>query len=306
MISIQDLGISILSDSPKPLYFIGGDEYGVKQKYIAHLMQLYGEKVEYGRIADVATLMNSRHLIPLKPKLYIVRYDEVFVSQIQSLSTKLKPDKIIGTLVCLYSDSKHIDKIDKYFPEYTGVIDAVNPKFIEKYLTSDFPELDAKSIHLATQISANYSQALNVCRSLSNANPAKLAAMTEGSIAHTFGYVDDFTDNQFQHAVASRNFVTALRIVDGYQGDLDTLVYSILQTMIEMEKVLTSKYSNSEFNNYKSLWKLEDVFYLFDNAYHALAELRSNTATNAYSTIVYLLGLFTFATVPSKEVMHES
>ena len=143
MISIQELGLSILGQEPKKLYILGGTEYGIKDKYIDHLTQFYGGlKYEYPQVSNVIDTMSVRHLVPLKPALYVVRYDESFVSSInEQLASKLKACKIIGTLVCIYSDSKHIAKIDKFLPEYTGQVDAVNPKFIEKYLMDFKPDV---------------------------------------------------------------------------------------------------------------------------------------------------------------------
>ena len=37
MLTIQEVGLSIMGDAPKNLYFLGGSEYGVKSKYIEFL-----------------------------------------------------------------------------------------------------------------------------------------------------------------------------------------------------------------------------------------------------------------------------
>ena len=38
MLSIQEVGLSILGDSPKKFYILGGSEYGIKDKYIEILV----------------------------------------------------------------------------------------------------------------------------------------------------------------------------------------------------------------------------------------------------------------------------
>ena len=138
MVSIQELGLSILSDNPAKLYIIGGTEYGVKDKYISRLKEFYGKSTEYGDVASLVSLFSKKHLLPLAPQLYIVRYDETFVSSIDAvLAAKIRNLKIIGTIVCLYAQPKHVDKLDKFLPEFVSVVENVNPQFIEKYLHSD-------------------------------------------------------------------------------------------------------------------------------------------------------------------------
>ena len=44
MLSIQDLGLSILGDSPKNFYILGGIEYGIKDKYIEILESKIGPR----------------------------------------------------------------------------------------------------------------------------------------------------------------------------------------------------------------------------------------------------------------------
>lgn len=307
MITIQELGLSILSDSPKSFYVLGGSEYGVKDKYIDRLTEFYhGEKYEYPTVNDVIETMNVRHLIPLKPALYIVRYDESFVSTInQVFADKIKATKIIGTLVCIYSDEKHIAKIDKYLPEYTGQIDAVNPKFIEKYLKQDFPKLSEHSIALATKCASNYGHARNICKSLSNADPKLLSTMKDSALEHLFGCSYQSAESDFRLGIASRNFKFLVKSLESYEGDKTQLYYTILQTMIDMEKVLTSKYPNLDIAEYKKFWKIQDVYYMFMNAFQELSNSRSsNVSVSIDSSLIYLFALLTFKDIPAPEVMN--
>lgn len=305
MISVQELGTSILSDSPSKFYIIGGQEYGVKDKYISKLERLYGEKFEYPTVISVIELMSKKHIIPLQPALYVVRYDETFVSQISTaIAEKIRRCKIIGTLVCVYSDTKHIEKLDKFLPEYVSAIDSVNPKFIEKYLHSDFPHLDDRSIKVAVNAASNYGHARNICKSMMYASPESLAKMDETKLASLFGCIQFSTDAEFQQGVAAKNFKYLVKLLDRYEGDLDSLIYTVLQTSLEMEKVLCSKYSNSELAKYSKNWTYQDCYYLFMNAYAELEKLRSNTSSNAYDSLIYLFGLLTFKNIPSVEAMN--
>lgn len=307
MISIQDLGLSIMSDSPKPFYVIGGSEYGIKDKYIDTLTQHYGKKEEYPSVQAVIDYLSVKHLIPVPPALYVVRYDESFASAVTAdLAKKIRSLKIDGTIFCVYVEAKHIQKIDKFLPDCTCTIEAVNPKYIEKYLHGDFPHLDDRSIKIATQWSTSYGHARTICKSMINADPTVLAKMSEQQLARLFGCGDSSHESDIQRAIASRNFATAVKLLDSYEGNLDTLIYTVLQTMIELEKVLTSKYATSDLKDYAKYWKLEDVYHMFMNGYNELDKLRSNTSTDLKSSLIYLFGLFTFKDVPSVEVMNHA
>lgn len=305
MISIQELGLSILSDHPKQLYIIGGDEYGVKDKYIEKLKQLYGTYAEYPDMNSIISLFSVRHLVPLKPQLYVVRYDDQFVSSINAtLAAKIKNLKIVGTVVCFYVDPKHIEKLDKFLPDYVSTVENVNPQFIEKYLHADFPELDDRSIHVATLAGSNYGHSRNICKSMSNADPEKLARMNDMQLATLFGCSQVVAEEQFKVYIAARNFPALIKLLDSFEGDCDSLLYTILQTMIDLEKILSSKYSNSELKDYAKLWTVPDVYYMFMNTYEEITKLRSNTVSDARNSLIYLFGLLPFKQIPSAEVMN--
>lgn len=304
MITIQDLGLSIMSDSPKPFYIIGGSEYGVKDKYIDTLTRHYGKKEEYPSVSSLIDFLSIKHIVPIQPALYVVRYDETFVSSISAaLVQKIKGLKFKGSIFCIYSDPKHIAKLDKLLPDCTCIIESVDQKYIKKYLHSDFPKLDDRSIKIAATSATSYGHARTICKSLINADPGVLAKMSEVEIAKLVGCSDKSIEADIQKAIASRNFNSAIQFVDKYGGDLDSLLYTILQTMIELEKIMTSKYSDSALKDYAKFWKLEDIYHMFMNTYTELDKTRSNTATNIQSSLVYLFGLFTFKDIPSVEVM---
>ena len=294
-----------MSDKPKSFYVLGGSEYGVKDKYIDTLTTFYGRKEEYPSVSAVVDFLSVKHLIPVQPSLYVVRYDEAFVSGLSAeLAHKINSMKINGTIVCIYTEPKHITKIDKFLPEHTCVIEPVNPKFIEKYLHSDFPHLDDRSIKIATQCSTSYGHARTICKSMIHADPTALAKMSESDLARLFGCGSTSCEADIQRAIAARNFISACNLLDAFEGDLDPLIYTLLQTMIEIEKILTSKYSDSPLKDYAKSWKLEDVYNLFMNGYAELDKLRSNTSTDLKSSLLYLFGLFTFKDIPSVEVMN--
>lgn len=306
MITIQELGLTIMSDSPKPFYVIGGSEYGVKDKYIETLVKHFGKKEEYPSVSSLIDFLSIKHLIPIQPALYIVRYDEGFVSSISAaLAQKIKGLKFRGTVLCIYSDPKHTAKIDKFLPDCTASIEPVDTKYVLKYLHSDFPKLDDRSIKVAAQYASSYGHARTICKSFSSADPVILARMSDYQLAKLVGCGDRSLESDIQKAVAGRNFAQAVQLASKYEGELDSLLYTILQTMIEMEKILTAKYSDSPLKEFAKLWKIEDVYHMFMNTYAELTKMRSNTSTNAESSLVYLFGLFTFRDIPSVEVMSD-
>lgn len=304
MLSIQELGLSIMSDNPNKLYILGGPEYGIKDKYIEMLTKHYGRKEEYPSVNSLVDFLSIKHIIPLPPALYVVRYDSAFVSNISaSVAQKLASLKIRGTILCIYSDDKSVEKLDKFLPNCTAIIGTVSDKYVEKYLHSDFPRLDDRCIKIAAQNAVSYGHARVLCKSMMLADPSILAKTSEKDIARMFGCHDPSTESDIQKAIASRNFNSAYKLLSNYEGDLDSIVYTFLQTMIEMEKILTSKYSDSPLKEYSKLWKLEDVYNMFMNAYEELSKLRSNTSSQIQSTLIYLLSLYTFKDIPSVEVM---
>lgn len=305
MISIQDLGLSILSDKPKKLYFLGGSEYGVKDKYIEKLAKLYGDASEYADMSSIISLFSVRHLVPLKPKLYVVRYDEQFIASLNpTVASKIKSLKIIGTVIALYEDSKHIEKLDKFLPDYTAVIENINPQFIEKYLHQDFPKLDNRSIHVATMCASSYGHARNICKSMINADPTLLASMNDLQLSTLFGCNQSAAESEFRKYIAGRNFPALVKLLDSFEGDCDSLLYTVLQTMIDLEKAITAKYPGDEFKDSVKIWTIQDIYYMFMNTYSELQKLRSNTSSDAKNSLIYLFGLLPFKQIPSVEVMN--
>ncbi len=304
MISIQELGLAIMNKQPAKFYVLGGSEYGIKDRYMDILRNHYGNMEEYSSVSELVKSLSVKHWIPLQPALYVVRYDEGFVSTVDAnLVAKIRSLKFEGCIFCIYQDPKHISKLDKFFPENTCVIESVDARFISKYLHEDFPKLDDRSIKIAALNSMNYGHARTMCKSLMACSPEILAKMSENKIAEMLGISQTSIESDIQKAVAARNFCSAAALLDKYEGDADGIVYTILQTMIELEKILSSKYSDSLLKEYVKFWKFQDVYNMFMNAYQALSNLRSNTSTDARSSLIYLFGLLTFKDIPSTEVM---
>lgn len=305
MLTIQQVGQEILGHAPKSFYVFTGTEYGIKDKYIQILSDIYGSKVEAPRVSDILAMMRTKHLIPLQPVVYVIRYDEEFLSTLSnSTASEISKTKIIGTIVCLYEQPKHVTKVEKYLPDYTVSIDNVSPQFIHKYLSQDFPNLSDRLIKIAVESSANYGQAKNICRSMCAAPINLLEGMTDADISQTFGYTDTSTETMIRVGVAARNFPYLMKVIENYDGDGDRILYAVLQTMIELDKLLDNSHIQSDLKPYIKLWTREDVYYMFMNSYLELQKLRSTSSYDVKNSITYLVGLLPFQRIPAPEVMN--
>lgn len=303
MISIQELGMQILNHAPQKFYIFGGSEYGIKMRYIDELADYYGSKEEYSSVSDLLSFMSTKHIIPLKPTVYIIRYDDLFYSQIsEKYATRIKNCNIVGTVICIYDTQKIITKMDKYLPEYTAVIDSVNPQFVAKYLKKDFPSIPDRLINVAVNCSTDYGQAKNICTSMTF-DLEGVSKLSDEDIKTLFGHQDLSTQTQLRQGIAAKNFGYLMKVLETYDGQIDNVIYTILQTMIDMDKLFSSRYGQSDIKEYMSMWKREDVYYMFMHAYNELKKLRSNSSYDINNSIIYLFGLLKFSSIPSLEEM---
>lgn len=305
MLSIQDVGKQILLGSPLKFYVMVGLEYGIKERYLQILKDHYGGRLtEAISVIDLLNMMKTKHIIPLQPTLYVVRYDDAFISSInQSTQSLIASTNIIGTIVCIYEQSKHSAKCIKYLPDYTVSIDAINSQFVRKYLHSDFPTLPDRFINLAESISSNYGHAKNICRSMSAISVDLLYSESDMEISKLFGYADTSSDSALRKGIAARNFKYLLDVIDKYPDDSDNVLYAILSTMIELDKILDNKYAQSDIRKYASRWTRPDIYYMFMNTYRELERSRSMSNYNTYNGVIYLIALLAFPNIPAPEVM---
>ena len=302
MLSIQDLGLSILGDTPKNFYILGGAEYGIKDKYIEILTEKVGAKLEYENVTDVINLMSKNHIFPLQPQLYVVRYDKPFVSSVnKELAAKLLSLNIIGTLLLIYEDDKDIAKLDKFFPDNTAIIDAIDIKHLTKYLVSDFPDLNKKTIEYAAKHATNYYHAKNICRCLYAIQDEMM--LTEKQIISLFDIKLGYSNDDLQIAIASKNFNAIMYITDHYEDDPQGILYQILRVMIELDKIQNSKYSNSPLKKYAKNWTPADIYYMFNHTYNMIKTLRSGYTVEVPDLITYLSALMLFKNIPDTRVL---
>lgn len=305
MISIQELGKEILSNQFRKFYIFLGQEYGVKRKYLDMMSKYYeGRQKEISSMKDFISMMKVKQLIPLKPTLYIVRYDAEFAKSIgPNTESQIQHLNYTGTCVCIYEDNNLKDKFDKYLPNACTAIDAVNPIFIKKYLLSDYPGLDEGLAGVAANVSVNYGQARNIAYAMMCCDSKKLKNMDEVDIGNLFGISSQSNEKYLQMCIASKNFSAIMKAVERYPQIDDTIFYVFMQTMNELEKIKTYKSTDSPLKQYHQYWTEEDIYNFFCHSYDTLRKIRIGLSSDILNLVTYLAALLQFSKIPTVEAM---
>lgn len=300
MLTIQDIGRQIMSGTPLKFYAMLGSEYGIKERYLEILKNRYGgDYVEYTSVSGVMSLMKQKHIVPIPNRLYIIRYDESFISDVnEKTQTLIDSLNIRGTVVCIYEDTKQCKKLLKYLPDYAVSIDAVSSQFIIKYLMDEFSGVGHDLAELCVESTKCYSQARNMCRSVSMA-PDMIRDMSKLEAAKLFGTVQISSDSQLRIAVAMKNTAATLAIMDIYGGTPDNMMYTMLSTMIELEKLHYNRYAESDIRKFVNKWTLKDIYNFFNAVYDRLNNLRSASAVDGKLSLTYLASLLAFQEIPN-------
>lgn len=301
MRSIQEVGLEIMNKTPKPFYVFCGSEYGIKLRYLDMLLQVYPKKLEYDSVQAVLSFFETKHIVPPEPAVYVVRYDQEFIKSLDNnITNRIAKCKINGCILCIYQDEKSAAKLDKYLPQYSVSIDTVSNNFMFKYLHTDFPHCPDRFINIAIEISSDYFQASSICRAMTSVSPEKLYAFTDDQLKKLFGGANASDDQTMKLAIAARNFSYVTKLVDNYEDDLNNILYSVMSTMIEIEKLQSTPYAQSVLSQYTKRWSREDVYNMFMQAYNTMLMSRTVSA-DMYSMVIYLLSLMQFSRIPSVE-----
>ena len=303
MLSIQEVGREILTGNPRKFYAMCGPEYGIKSSYIKELASYYGDMKSVERVDDVLKLMSMKHLFPPQPCVYVVRYDEEFISELdKDTQAIIDQTNIIGCVVCLYVSDKDENKLAKYIPDYTVRINNVDKRFIAKYLHMDYPMLPDKLIDQVADICVDYGHARNIAGALMFSDIPTMFNMPPQKLASTFGVNRVTGDDQIRLGVASRNFNYLWKALDAYEDNLDSAIYTILSTLIEIEKLLCNSYTQSDIREYVKLWNKQNVYNMFMQTYSQLEKLRT-ISSDTEAALIYLFALLQFSDIPGIEVM---
>lgn len=300
MLSIQEVGTEILTHNPRKLYIMVGQEYGIKTKYIDILAEHYGRKEECLSMSSIIDIMNTKHIIPLQPAVYVVRYDDSFITDLSDkLVASIESLNVIGTIVCIYDQDKYTSKLDKFLSNYVVSIDAVNDTFMSKYIKSDFPSLNSTCVDTIVSIATDYGQAKNMARCLNKLDSVDIDSLDKSDLCDLFGYHTEFTSDKLKLGIAARDFKYLTEKLDMYVGDYDSILYDIMATMLEIDKLLDNNRIDSIFKPYISAWNRYDLYMMFVHAYDMLKLNRSGKVSDLKSAILYLFSLLRFSPIPS-------
>ena len=303
MLSIQEVGSRILSDHPDNFYVFLGSEYGIKNTYLKHLKTYYGSYKEVDKMSDILKLFSTKRLIPLEPKLYIVRYDDEFLNTLDNkMSLKIASLDISGTIVCIYESDKASSKIKKYLPDYAVSIDEVAPSYLLKYLKSEFDIIPDSVLRDVVLLGTNYQDCINMCMSLSGLSSSTIHNLSKQTIADMLGKSSSYNESKFKIMVMNRNYIGMMNSIDLDDMNYDSCIYAIMSSMIELEKVLTGSKVSDSYRKYSEIWDLRSVYNLFMNCYDQVVRLRYSGMDPKYS-LLYLASLLRFRDIPSMEDM---
>lgn len=294
MITIQEFGTSVMNKDLKSLYIMCGCEYGVKRRYIQMMSEIYGGRcTEYETLDSVLDLMKVKRIIPLQPSLYIVRYDDSILQSGEKHAKKFSTVKIIGTIIVLFESDSSTTKCGKWFPDNTVTFDAVDPKFVKKYLKHDYPDIPDSVIDAVLSITTKYADASNICDSMSYITH-DLALITDTDIRKTFTTNDVISIDNFKHGFAARDATYCMRFLSVYTGQLDQVIYAALNALLEVEKCLSYKGAKSWASKYAKSWSIKDIMSMFNNLYAILRESRSDSSYNTECALLCAIALMRF------------
>lgn len=303
MLSIQDAGIEILGDNPRSFYIFCGSEYGVKSSYLDHLRSLYSDYIELDTVQELTRSFERKSLVPIDNTLYVCRYDFDFLKVLDDKQVKkFNSYHIPGCLVLIYSDDKSFNKCNKYFEDNTIRFDEISPLFVTKYLISDFPNLDKHYIQLVVPYCyGGYGQAKTICSQLDSIS-GSIRDLEDIDILRLFALERISTEDQFSIAIASRNFNSMMSIIDSFEGDYNYLLNHFCFTMMNIDKLMDKKNSESPLSRYVKLWTRQDVYYMFSHAYNEMVYSRSyGSSRDIKDALVWMSALVKFSRIPSSD-----
>lgn len=298
MRSIQEVGTEILTHKPKKFYIFAGSEYGIKQRYISELTDCYHNKIECNSVDEILTIMSVKHLVPLVPALYVVRYDETFISSLNDHTAYIiSKSKICGTIVCIYDNPKIIDKLDKFVGDYSVLIGEINKHTLAKYLSSQYKLSDIMIANVCN-VCSDYSDAMNICNAISRIDKQ----LSESDISFIFGKQLSVNDDMIKLGVAAKDFKYLINLFDKYLDTADAFIYCMMSAVVDIDKIKSSKYSDSNLAKFAKMWKPSDMCNFFNACYISLLSIRSSNV-DPNNSVIYLLALLQFESIPDMEVM---
>ena len=169
-----------------------------------------------------------------------------------------------------------------------------------KYILSEFKNMSEKTAKDVCEISSNYGQAQNISSCLSLLSSQEVGNISKLSMMSLFGKQSASNDSMIKTGVASKNFKYLVSVLEKYNDDKDKIFYSILSTMLDLDKLKSNPYFDCEAKQYAKYWSGPDIYYMFVNTYSMLKLSRSYSSFDFDNALIYLFSLLQFDHVPSE------
>ena len=159
-------------------------------------------------------------------------------------------------------------------------------------------ELSDDLIYIVLDTSNEYMDAYLKCYALNSCEePASIVDRYD--ILDAFGYSHISDVDMLKSSIIQRNFKKCMKCIRTI--DLNKVYYTILNSMVEMENIMSNPFYKSNLRKYKKLWTFQDVYNMYQITYYFLKQSRSYYF-DIESNIIFVLGLMMFQSIPSLEV----
>ena len=284
MLTIQEVGKEILTNTPRSFYVLCGAESGLKDKYISHLKEYYGNSVTLDSFDELVDQLSYEPLISV-PTLYIIRYDKDFWSKVSATTPSVIDSLYIdGTVVMIYSDNAN-SKLSKFLGEFTIDISPLSEGLKIKYLTQEFPQISSIIIEAIVRLVPTYLMAQNICNNLSYLPSTSLGDLSIEDIKTLFVLETSIEEKSIYNDIQFRNVPQALLDLDRFDGELSHLLYVAMNVMVSLDK------------QGNRAWDKSDIVLLNELAYRLLLYIRTNYV-NLYDIAVVLFSAMGMSPIP--------
>lgn len=300
MLNIQTVGKQIFSGHPQKFYCFCGSEYGVKYKYLQKLKEHYGNLVECESVMDLLKQFSIKQFIPIPDSVYVVRYDDTFISSLsKDTFSILQNIDIGGTIICIYESDSDMKKLYKFLPECSVSFDPIDKRFIKKYISEGYPQLPEMLVHNIVEVSDSYNEANIIASNLILLSESVRGELHKQDLMKLFGKSSRYSAEQLQQGVAARNYRYLCDAIEQFD-DKNFVIYNIHTALLELDKLFYNPKLNNNFSQYKKCWNHSDILTMILQVYNGLKLLR--TVTSDVESVVWnLIAMLQFSPIPSVE-----
>lgn len=275
MKSIQDVGIEILENNPAKFYVFVNADYGIQEKYIDHLNKFYGNTFLYDSYELFLGSKKIKSLIPQKESLYVIRYDHDFIKNLNARTeNSINKLNIHGTLVMIYSN-KDASKLNKYLSSYTTIFDPVSKNTIIKYLKQDYSMIPDTILQLVAKYCIDYGHAIRVCESIKSVGIHEFSNINQSEFLEMFFLHSSNMQNMLRLSIIRREY-SMIQAICNTIDDKYKIFYEILNSMVELDRIIKDSKYDSPYRSYINLWSMDDIYTMYCNTYEYLKKSRQS------------------------------